>query len=83
LLTASWVFVYNFPEYVKLAEMAMVQIVNSVEDEHYFSTLAFMKSNFHKGLITHLPLVVRMFARQFYTLQNFPYAKCIEQWRAA
>jgi hypothetical protein len=21
-----------------------------------------------------------MFAQQFYTLQNFPYAKCIEQW---
>jgi hypothetical protein len=26
-VTTSWVFVYDFPEYVKLAEMAMVQIV--------------------------------------------------------
>jgi hypothetical protein len=58
--------------------MAMVQIVGSVEDECCFSTLAFMKSKLYNMLITHLPLVIRMFAQRFYTLQNFPYAKCIE-----
>jgi hypothetical protein len=64
-----------------LAEIAMVQIVGSVEDEHCFSMLAFMKSKLHNRLTTHLPLVVRMFAQWFYTLQNFAYVECIEQWR--
>jgi len=54
-------FCYNFPEYVKLVEMAMVQIMGSVEDECCFSMLAFMKSKLHNRLITHLHLVVKMF----------------------
>jgi hypothetical protein len=59
--------------------MAMVQIVGNVKNGCNFSTLAFMKSKLCNMLTTHLPLVVRMFAQQFYTLQNFLYAKCIEQ----
>jgi len=67
-------FVYNFLEYVKLVEMAMVQIMGSVEDEHSLFMLAFMKSHLCNRLITHLPLVVRMFTQWFYILQNFMYA---------
>jgi len=67
LVTTSQVLVWSFPKYVKLAEMAMVQIVGSVENEHCFFTLAFMKSKLRNGLITHLRLVVRMFAQWFYT----------------
>jgi hypothetical protein len=62
LVTASRVFVYSFLEYVKLAEMVMVQIVGNVKDEHCFSKLAFMKSKLRNRLITHFPLVVQMFA---------------------
>jgi hypothetical protein len=80
LVTTSRVFVCSFPEYVKLVEMAMVQIVGSVEDERYFFMLAFMKSKLHKKLTTHLPHVAQMFAQQFYTLQNFPYVECNEHW---
>ncbi len=47
LVTTSQVLVCSFPKYVKLVEMAMVQIVGNVEDEHYFFTLAFMKSKCH------------------------------------
>jgi hypothetical protein len=69
---------FSFLGYVKLVELVMVQIVGSVKDERCFFTLVFMKSKFWNRLITHLPLVVGMFAQQFYTLQNFPYANCIE-----
>ncbi len=31
---------FSFLEYVKLAKLAMVQIINIVENEKYFSTLA-------------------------------------------
>jgi hypothetical protein len=74
LMTSSQVLVCNFPKYVKVAKMAMVQTMGSVEDEHYLYMLAFMKSKFHNKLTTHLPLVVWMFTQRFYTLQNFPYA---------
>jgi hypothetical protein len=66
---------------VKLAEMTMVQIVGSVEDERCFSTLAFMKLKLCNKLTTHLPLVVWMFAKWYYALQNFSYVECIEQWQ--
>ncbi len=65
-------------EYVKLDELVMVRIVDSVEEEKCFSTLAFMKSKLRNRLTTHLPLVVSMFAQQFYILQNFPYVDYIE-----
>ncbi len=36
-----------------------------------------MKSKFYNKFTTHLPIVVHMFAQQFYTLENFPYAKLL------
>jgi hypothetical protein len=59
-MTTSKVLVCNFLKlkYLKLAELAMVQIVGSVEDEKCFSMLAFMKSKLCSMFITHLPLVV-------------------------
>jgi hypothetical protein len=81
LVTTSRVLSTSFPKYVKLAELVMVYIIGSVEDERFFFTLAFMKSKLHNKLTTHLPLVVHMFSQQLYTLQKFPCANYIEQWR--
>ncbi len=44
IVTTSWILVFSFPEYVKLAKLAMIQIICSVEDEKCFSTLAFLNS---------------------------------------
>ncbi len=49
---------------MKLVELAMVQIVISMEDEKRFPTLVVMKSKFHNSFITHLPLIVHMFAQK-------------------
>jgi hypothetical protein len=78
LVTTSRILVSSFLKYIKLAKLAMVQIIGNMEDERCFSTLAFMKSKLNNKLITYFPIVVCMFAQQFYTLENFPYAKCIE-----
>jgi hypothetical protein len=75
VMTTFQIFSFSFPKYVKLAKLAMVQIVGSVEDEKCVSTLAFMMSKLWSRLTTHLPLVVRMFAQC--TLQNFPYASVL------
>ncbi len=68
---------------MKLVELAIVQIIGNVEDEICFSTLTFMKSKLCNRFIIHLPIVVHMFAQQFYTLEKFSYVECIEQWRVA
>jgi hypothetical protein len=83
LVTTSQILVSNFLEYIKLAKLAMVQIIGNVEDEICLSISAFMKSKFHNKLTTHFPNVVCMFALQFYTLENFSYAECIEPWKVA
>jgi hypothetical protein len=50
---------------MKLVEMAIVMVLDSVKDETFF-TLNFVKSKFHNQLITNLNLVVCMYAQQFY-----------------
>jgi hypothetical protein len=42
-----------------------------------FSTLAIMKSKLYNKFTIHFPIDVRMFTQQFYTLENFPYAKLL------
>jgi hypothetical protein len=59
----SWILVSNFFQYVKLAKLVMVQIVSNVEDEKC--------SKLCSKLTTYLPLVVCVFAQQFYILQIF------------
>jgi hypothetical protein len=69
---------FYFLEYFKLAKIAMVQVLDSVEDEQCFSSLAFYKSKLCNRLTTNLRLVVRMFSQKFYNLHNFPYAETFQ-----
>jgi len=62
LVITSQILVSNFPKYIKLVELAMVQIIGSVEDERCLSTLTFMKSKLHNKLTIHFLIVVCMFA---------------------
>ncbi len=55
-------------ELFKLVELIIVMVLGSVEDERTFSTLTFMKSKLRNQLTTHLDLVVRMYAQDFFTL---------------
>jgi hypothetical protein len=59
----SWILVSNFLEYVKLTKLAMVQIVGNVEDERC--------SKLCNRFTSYLPLVLCVFAQQFYILQIF------------
>jgi hypothetical protein len=43
---------------MKLVELAMVQIIGSIEDEQYFSTLTIMKTKLRNLLTKHLELVI-------------------------
>jgi hypothetical protein len=69
-----------FPEYLKLAKIAVVHVLGSVEDERTFSSLSFLKDNIRNRLGTNLQLVVGMHGHQIYNLQTFPYDDCFKQW---
>jgi hypothetical protein len=45
---------------MKLVELAMVQIIISMENERCFSTLVVMKSKFHNRLTTYLLIIVKL-----------------------
>lgn len=59
-------------KYVKLVEMAIGMVLGSVENEHTFSTMNFIKFKLHKWLTTNLDLVVCIYEQQFYMMQIFP-----------
>jgi hypothetical protein len=42
-LEASHIFWHSFPKFFKLAKIATVQMLGSVEDDRTFSTFSFMK----------------------------------------
>ncbi len=62
IFLASKLLVCSFPKYFKLAKIAMVQALGSMDDEQCFSSLAFCKSKLHDQLTMNLGLVVRMFS---------------------
>jgi hypothetical protein len=70
-------------EYFKLAEIGCCLVLGFVEDERCFSNLKFLKSCQRNRLGKHLPLVVRMFGQQYFSLDNFSYKEAIQSWKAA
>jgi hypothetical protein len=72
---------HGLSEYIKLAEIAVVLVLGSVEDEWTFSTLSFMKDKLRNRLQTHLPLVVSMHGQIFYDINTFPYEEAYTKWK--
>jgi hypothetical protein len=60
-------------EYFKLVELTIVAILGSVENEHSFYTITFMKSKLRNRLTINLDMVVKMYVQDFFTLQTFPF----------
>lgn len=70
----------SFCEFVKLAEMAMVHVIGSAEDERTFSSLNFLKSKLRNSLEEHLQIVVGMHSQRLFTIESFPYQKVFDTW---
>jgi hypothetical protein len=87
-LTRLWRFldsctvlrVKAFPEFYKLAEVATVQVLGSVEDERCFSSLAFLKNKLQNALDTHLECVVGIYSQKIFTLETFLYDETYNGW---
>jgi hypothetical protein len=77
-LEASRILRHSFLKKFKLAKLVIVQVLGSVEDEHAFSTLFFMKSKLKNRFKEHLHTIVRMYSQTFFTLNTFPYDTCFD-----
>ena len=72
--------VKSIGEYMKLAHIALVHVLGSVEDEHTFLSVTFLKNELRNRLDQNLKVVVGMHAHQVFTLKSFPYEECFIQW---
>jgi len=66
---------------MKLVELAIVQIINNIEDEKTLSTLTYMKLQFYNHLVGHLNIVIQMFTHDFLFIKIFfPFQVTIINW---
>jgi hypothetical protein len=77
-LETSCILKHSFPKFFKLAKIVIVQVLGSMEDEHTFSTLSFMKSKLRNHFNEHLHIVVGMYSQTFFILNTFPYDTCFD-----
>jgi hypothetical protein len=81
MLHANIALVGQFPEYIRLAQIALVHVLGSVEDERCFSSLTFLKDKLQNRLASdHLSVVMGLYGQQVYNLENFPYDDCFHTW---
>lgn len=79
-LAASPTLRERLSEWFKVAEIAMVTVLGSVEDERTFSTMNWVKSKVRNRRGEHLDASVRLFAQPFWTSETFPYQDAITEW---
>jgi len=80
MIHASYLLSNAFPKYLKVAEIAMVHVFGSIEDEQCFNFVAFLKNKVWNRLNNHFQLVVSMYAQKFFTLHNFLYEDTYVMW---
>jgi len=80
-LEASHILQHSFLEFFKLATIAAMQVLGSMEDERTFSTLSFMKSKLKNHFNEHLHTIVKTYSQTFYTLNTFLYDACFDDWK--
>jgi hypothetical protein len=81
IIDGSTMLWHGLSKWLKLAEVAIVFVLGSVEDERTFSTLSFMKDKLHNWLQSHLPMVVTMHGQTFFDINNFPYDQAYQEWK--
>ena len=60
-MNASYLLTLSIVEYVKLVEIAVVDVLGSIDDERCLFSLSFLKNKLRNTLDKQLPLVVGMY----------------------
>ena len=61
-------------EFMRLVEIAITTVLDSVKDERTFSSLKFIKSRLRSRLEGNLDILVSVFFQGYYDLESFSYA---------
>jgi hypothetical protein len=69
--------------FAKLAEILVVVVGGSVEDERLFSAASFVLGKYRRRLDVSLEKCVRMKVQNLFTLENFPFDKALKKWNEA
>jgi len=65
---------------MNLIELAIIQVITSVEDERTISTLSFVKSKLQNHLARHLNIAICMLEHDISTKETFPFHYAIIDW---
>jgi hypothetical protein len=72
---SSSILKHKFLEFIKLIEIACVQVLRTVEDERCILAIAFMKNKLRNCLTCHLDLCIHFYAQIFYNLLKISFMK--------
>lgn len=75
-------YITAIPTYIKLAQIALVMVGGSVQDERAFSNLTFIKNDLRSCLSEeHLNACMLLFAtKNEFSLAGFPYREAYDAW---
>ena len=74
----------RFGEWVKVAELVMVMVPGSVEDERMISTFKYIRNPQRNRLhAQHLRSCARGFKSSVFSVESFPYPRAISEWLSA
>ncbi len=79
-LATNNLLVHHLFKFMQLVKLAIVKVINKVEDERTFSTLTFMNSKLWNRLARHLDIVICMFTEKFFINKTFPFQVAIMDW---
>ncbi len=80
IISNSSILCHNISKYVKLVEIAMIQVLSLVEDKWTFNNLNLIKTKICNPLIENLALCVCMFRQSFFTMHNFQHDETMGIW---
>jgi hypothetical protein len=84
MLTSNAVYTANkVSEFARLGDILFVIVAGSVEDERLFSAASFVLSKHRRRLDKSLVKCVRGKVHGVFSLDNFPYERALELWKAA
>ena len=68
-------------EYLKMAQIILVLVPSSVEDERTFSTWGFIQNDLRSRMKDgHLNDCMRLYKQPWWDLETFPYEKALDVW---
>jgi len=76
-INSSSILKHKLSKFIKLVEITCVEVLGSIESEHCFSVVAFMKNKLRNCLTCHLALCTCFYAQQFYNIEDFPYEEAM------